>query len=86
MIVYYVQQPADCTTTTCTPFNGNLILQPYTTALSYYVAYRGFMAVEETELAQSYLQYWVSFLGLMRQGTTKTPDYNPGFIGQHGSP
>jgi hypothetical protein len=86
VIVYYVQQPADITSTSGTPFNGNLILQPYTSALAYYVAYRGFLTVEETDLANAYLQYWISFLGMMRQGTTKTPDFNPGFVGQHGSP
>lgn len=85
VILYYVQQPADCIATNQIPFNGNLIMQPYVAALSYYVAYRGFMSVEETDLANSYLQYWVSFLALMRQGTTKTPDFNPGFVGQHGS-
>lgn len=86
VILYYVQQTQDCTTTSCVPFNGNLILQPYVTALSYYVAYRGFLAVEETDMASQYLQYWISFLGIMRQGTFKTPDFNPGFVGQHGSP
>lgn len=86
VIVYYVQQTADVTSTSAIPFNGNLILQPYTSALAYYVAYRGFQTVEETDLANSYLQYWVVFLGMMRQGTTKTPDFNPGFVGQHGSP
>lgn len=86
IIVYYVQQPIDCTATTQIPFNGNLIMQPYVSALSYYVAYRGFLSVEETDLAAAYLQYWISFLALMRQGTTKTPDFNPGFVGQHGSP
>lgn len=86
VIVYYVQQTADCATTSCIPFNGNLIMQPYASSLAYYVAYRGFLSVEETELATAYLQYWINFLAMMRQGTTKTPDFNPGFIGQHGSP
>lgn len=86
VIVYYVQQTADTTATTNIPFNGNLILQPYVSALAYYVAYRGFLSVEESELALSYLQYWINFLAMMRQGTTKTPDFNPGFVGQHGSP
>jgi hypothetical protein len=86
VIVYYVQQPADCTTTTCVPFNGNLVLQPYVSALSYYVAYRGFLSVEETDMATAYLQYWIGFLQLMHQGMGKTPDFNPGFVGQHGSP
>lgn len=86
VIVYYVQQTADVTSTSATPFNSNIILQPYVSALAYYVAYRGFLAVEEPELATAYLQYWIGFLAIMRQGTTKTPDFNPGFIGQHGSP
>lgn len=83
-IVYYIQQPLDITVTSQIPFNGNLILQPYASALSYYVTYRGFLAVEETELANTYLQYWINFLALMRTGTTKTPDFNPGFVGQRG--
>jgi hypothetical protein len=86
VIAYYVQQPLDCTSTSQIPFNGNLILQPYVSALAYYIAYRGFQTVEETDLANAYLQYWINFLGMMRQGTTKTPDFNPGFVGQHGSP
>jgi len=86
VIVYYVQQTADCTTTSCIPFNGNLALQPYASSLSYYIAYRGFLTVEETDLANVYFQYWVAFLQLMHQGQGKTPDFNPGFIGQHGSP
>ena len=86
VIVYYVQQTVDLSTTTQVPFNNNNILQPYVSGLSYYVTYRGFMAVEETELADMYLKYWLNFLGLMRTGTTKTPDFNPGFVGQHGSP
>lgn len=86
VIVYYVQQTTDITSTSALPFNGNLIMQPYASALAYYVAYRGFQTVEETDLANEYLQYWVNFLAMMRQGTTKTPDFNPGFVGQHGSP
>jgi hypothetical protein len=84
VIVYYIQQPTDVTSTSQIPFNGNLILQPYVSALSYYVTYRGFQTVEETDLAKEYLQYWINFLGLMRQGIYKTPDYNPGFVGQRG--
>jgi hypothetical protein len=81
VIVYYVQQTPDCTVTSCVPFNGDVVLQPYVSALAYYVAYRGFLSVEETDLANAYLQYWVSFLQIMRQGTTKMPDFTPGFVG-----
>lgn len=84
VVVYYTQQTADVTSTSAIPFNGNLIMQPYVSALAYYVAYRGFQTVEESELANGYLQLWVSFLGMMRQGIYKTPDYNPGFVGQRG--
>lgn len=84
VIVYYTQQTLDVSTTTQVPFNGNFIMQPYVSALAYYVAYRGFATVEETEQANVYLQFWVNFLGLMRQGIYKTPDYNPGFVGQRG--
>ena len=84
VLVYYVQQTQDVTVTSQIPFNQNLIMQPYVSALAYYVAYRGFLTVEETELANTYLQYWISFLQIMRQGTTKMPDFTPGFVGQRG--
>lgn len=79
--VCYIQQTSDVTTVTALPFNGDLLLQPYVSALAYYVAYRGFQTVEETDLAKEYLNYWVSFLQIMRQGTTKMPDFTPGFVG-----
>lgn len=75
--VYYVQNPTDLTVTTQVPFNGWLALQPYVSALSYYVAYRAYLTEEETDLASPYLQYWVNFLGLMRQGINRQPDFNP---------
>ena len=81
VVAYYVPQTQDITVTSAIPFNGNLILQPYASALAYYVTYRGFMAVEETDIAKEYLQYWISFLQIMRQGTTKMPDFQPGFVG-----
>lgn len=84
VLIYYVQQTQDVSVTTAQPFNGNLLLQPYVTALSYYVAYRGFLTVEETDMATAYFNLWVSFLQMMRQGTTKMPDFNPGFVGNRG--
>ena len=86
VVVYYVQQTKDITSTSDIPFNGNLNYQPYASALAYYVAYRGFSTVEETDQANVYLQYWLGFIQLMHQGMGKTPDYNPGFQGQHGTP
>jgi len=86
VIVYYVQQTQDLTSDQSQLFNNNPLLQPYASALAYYVAYRGFLTVEETDLAQAYLSYWINFLAMMRQGVTKQPDFNPGFVGQHGSP
>lgn len=84
VIVYYIPQTQDVTATTAYPFNGQPQLQPYASALSYYVTYRGYMALEETELANLYLQYWINFLQIMRQGVTKMPDFNPGFVGNRG--
>jgi hypothetical protein len=86
VIVYYVQQPTDITSTSQIPFNGNFIYQPYVSALAYYVAGRGFQTVEEMDLSANYFQLWYGFLQLMHQGMAKTPDFNPGFVGQHGSP
>ena len=86
VIVYYIQQSQDLTSTSSSLFNSNYVYQPYASALAYYVAGRGFQAVEETDLAGSYFQLWYNFLQLMHQGMGKTPDFSPGFIGQHGSP
>lgn len=86
VVVHCVEQTTDVTSLSDIPFTNDLLLQPYVSALAYYIAYRGFLTVEETDLANAYLQYWINFLSLMRQGTTKTPDFNPGFIGQHGPP
>lgn len=87
VIVYYVQQSQDVNiNSSATLFNGNLAYQPYASALAYYVAARGFMTVEETDLADEYFKLWIAFLQLQHQGMAKTPDFNPGFVGQHGSP
>src|SRR6266478_9114746 len=78
VIVEYIQQTADVSSLTDVPFNNNRVMQPYVTGLAYYVAYRGFLSVEETDLDDQYLRYWTLFLSLMRQGRNKTPDFNPG--------
>ncbi len=77
--VYYVQNTTDLSASneTAVPFNGWLALQPYTSALAYYVAYRGYLTMEEPELANGYLTYWVNLLGIMRQGLNRQPDFNP---------
>lgn len=87
VVVYYAQQSLDTAYSSQGQiWNGNLAYQPYMSALAYYVAARGFMAVEETDLAEMYMKLWENFLYLQHQGMAKTPDFNPGFIGQHGSP
>jgi len=86
ILVYYRQQSQDVTSTSAPLFNGNLVYQPYASALAYYVAARGFMTVEETDLSDEYFKLWIAFLQLQHQGMGKTPDFNPGFVGQHGSP
>lgn len=77
--VYYVQSTADMTSgnETALPFNSWNALQPYTSALPYYMAYRAYLTLEETELADEYLKYWVQFLLIMRQGVNRQPDFNP---------
>lgn len=77
VIVYYIQNATDLTVTTQQPFNGWNALQPYSSALAYYVTYRAYTTLEEPELAAPYLQYWVNFLLIMRQGLGRQPDFNP---------
>jgi hypothetical protein len=79
VIVYYVQSSIDMFSSneSVQPFNSWVALQPYVSALPYYMAYRGYLVLEETDLAKEYLQYWVNFLLIMRQGINRQPDFNP---------
>lgn len=79
VIVYYVQNTADMTTSNqaALPFNSWNAMQPYTSALPYYMAYRAYLTLEEDDLANEYLKYWVNFLLIMRQGVNRQPDFNP---------
>lgn len=85
--IMYVQNTVDLTSgnTGAIPFNGWFVLQPYASALPYYMAYRAYLTLEETDLANAYLQYWVQFLLIMRQGVNRQPDFNPGAAGFRGS-
>jgi hypothetical protein len=79
VIVYYVQNPVDllASNESAIPFNGWLVLQPYVSALPYYMAYRAYLTLEETDLAQVYYKEWLNFLMVMRQGLNRQPDFNP---------
>lgn len=79
IIVYYVQNTQDFSPTnqTSLPFNQWIALQPYVSALPYYMAYRAYLVLEEPEIAKGYLDYWVSFMMIMRQGVNRQPDFNP---------
>lgn len=87
IIVYYVQNTQDLTTSneSALPFNGWLAMQPYVSALPYYVAYRAYLTLEEVDLAKEYLAYWSQFLLIMRQGLNRQPDFNPPAGGYRGS-
>lgn len=80
--VYYLQQPIEISATSETPWNGWNNLTPYHSALIYYVSYRAFRSLEETELANAYYQEWLGSIEMMRRGIYSTPDFNPGFTGQ----
>ncbi len=79
--IYYVSQPATLTATSETPFLGWPQLTPYHPALAYYIAYRGLSALGDTTLADRYYQEWANWLEIMRTGSLKMPDFNPGFKG-----
>jgi hypothetical protein len=79
VIVYYVQSTLDLTAAneSAIPLNTWNALQPYVSALPYYMAYRAYLTLEETDIAKEYLNYWVNFLLIMRQGINRQPDFNP---------
>jgi hypothetical protein len=80
VIVYYVQNTQDLFSTNeaAIPFNGWLALQPYVSALPYYMAYRAYLDLEEDDIAKIYYQEWIQFMQVMRQGINRQPDFNPG--------
>lgn len=82
VIVYYVQQTADLTSTSDTPWAGWTMLTPYHSGLAYYIAMRAFMAQEDSDMAPLYQNEWLVQLQNMRQGLYKQPDFNPGFAGR----
>lgn len=84
VIVYYVQNMPDLTSTSQVPFNGWSNLQPYVSMLAYYIAYRGYLTFEESELSKPYLDYWTQMLMIMRQGVSRQPDFNPPAAGNRG--
>jgi len=79
VIVYYLQSTVDLSASneSALPFNSWTIMQPYVSALPYYMAYRGYLTLEEVELAKEYLSFWTTFLLVMRQGINRQPDFNP---------
>lgn len=79
VIVFYVQNTQDLFSTNegAVPFNGWLPLQPYVSALPYYMAYRAYLTLEEEDTAKIYYQEWAQFLLIMRQGINRQPDFNP---------
>lgn len=79
VIVYYVQSTIDMSSSdeTKLPFNGWTVMQPYASALPYYMAYRAYLTLEEEETAKVYYGEWAQFLLIMRQGVNRQPDFNP---------
>lgn len=80
--VDYIADTNDITATSDVPFNGYLILKPYHTALIYYVTCRGYITIEEYDMAQPFCEQWNSYIGTMKSGILKQPDFNPGFGGR----
>lgn len=81
VVVYYYQQPADLTTTSETPWNGWALLTPYQSGLVYYIAYRGYSALHQADLATPYFSEWALFVNGLKEAASKTPDFNPGIGG-----
>jgi hypothetical protein len=80
VIAFYIQNSTDMFSTNeaVLPFNGWNALQPYASALPYYMAYRAYLVLEEVDIAKQYLDTWTQFLLIMRQGLNRQPDFNPG--------
>lgn len=80
--VDYVADTTDIAATTETPFNGYLILKPYHPALIYYAVCRSYITQEMYDMAQPFCEQWNGYIGTMKAGMLKQPDFNPGFGGR----
>lgn len=79
--VFYIQQPTEITSTSNSPWNGWIILAPYQSGLVYYVAYRGYLTLQEDKVAQQYFNEWTVYVNSMKEAILKMPDFNPGMTG-----
>lgn len=82
IVVWYIQQTTDMTTTTQVPFNSWSQLIPYHSGLAYFIAYRGLWAIGDQELASNYLQEWQQWIQALKAGIGRQPDFTPGFSGR----
>lgn len=82
VIIQYVQQTQDITSDSQIPFNGWVTMTPYHEALVDYTVCRCWQVLEEIELAQPFCDRWNTFIGAMRSGQNKMPDFNPGAAGR----
>lgn len=82
IVIQYVQQTTDITSTSVTPFNGWITLTPYHSGLVDYVVCRAWQTLEEMDLAQPFCDRWQLYVGAMRTGQLRTPDFNPGAGGR----
>lgn len=81
-VVYYLQQPAELTSTSQSPWNGWSQLVPYQSSLAYYVAYRGLWTIGDIDQANRYLEEWNQWVTVMKRGIMQAPDFNPGLQGR----
>ena len=80
--VWYIQQTADLTSTSQIPFNGWAQLYPYHSMLAYYIAFRGFWVIGDSDQAGQYMSEWQQWIAALKMGLGKQPDFNPGFGGR----
>lgn len=82
VIIQYVQQTQEITSDSQVPFNGWVTMTPYHEALVDYTVCRSWQVLEEIEMAQPFCDRWNLFIGAMRSGQNKMPDFNPGAAGR----
>jgi len=80
--VDYIGNTIDVSATSDTPFSGFNILTPYHPGLVYYVTCRAYRTLEEFDTAQPFCDEWNQYILMMKSGTLKQPDFNPGFGGR----
>lgn len=81
-VIRYQQRATDVSNLDTEPWNTYNTFTSYHSALVYYAAYRGYMALLDDKIATMYFNEWTLYVNKMKETLLHQPDFNPGVTGQ----